>query len=48
MQKVDYEDMIELIAVHRFGFNSLTAEEKANQNLYHVSRSKEGNVVYLA
>jgi len=47
VQEVDYEGMPELIAIHRFGFNSLTAEEKVKQTLYHVNKLDEGDVVYL-
>jgi len=47
VQEVDYEGMPELIAIHRFGFNSLTAEEKIKQTLYHVNKLDEGDVIYL-
>lgn len=47
VQEVDYDGMPELIAIHRFGFNSLTAEEKVKQTLYHVNKLNDGDVVYL-
>jgi len=47
VQEINDEGIPNLIAVHRFGFNSLTAEEKVKQTLYHVNKLNEGDVIYL-
>ena len=48
IQEQDLNDKPEMIAVHRFGFNGLSPEQKIKQTLYHVNKLRKGDVVYLA
>lgn len=47
VQGVNNDGRPNLIAIHRFGFNSFTAEEKIKKTLYHVNKLKQGEVVYI-
>jgi len=46
VQGVNNDGRPNLIAVHRFGFNSFTAGEKVKQTLYHVNKLKNGDRVF--
>lgn len=40
-------DFPDLIAVHRFGWSTLLAEQKMKQTLYHVDKLEKGDIVYI-
>jgi sortase (surface protein transpeptidase) len=47
VQEVGFDGTPELIAIHRFGFNGLSPDQKIRQTLYHVNKLDEGDVFYL-
>lgn len=47
VQRFDSYDLPNLIAIHRFGWSTLSPEQKMKQTLYHVDKLKEGDIVYI-
>lgn len=47
VQSTSNDGIPNLIAVHRFGWNTLSAEEKIKLTLYHVNKLEKGDVVYI-
>lgn len=47
IQSSNQDNEPNLIAIHRFGWDNLTPEQKIKQTLYHVQKLKGGNKVYL-
>lgn len=47
VQGVNNDGRPNLIAIHRFGWNTLSPEEKIRQTFYHVNKLKQGDVVYI-
>lgn len=47
VQRFDSNDLPNLIAIHRFGWSTLSPQQKMKQTLYHVDKLKEGDIVYI-
>lgn len=47
VQSSNQENEPNLIAIHRFGWDNLSPEQKIKQTLYHVQKLKGGDKVYL-
>ncbi|HQF36686.1 MAG TPA: hypothetical protein PLL26_03555 [Candidatus Dojkabacteria bacterium] len=47
IQRLDLDNFPNLIAVHRFGWSTLTPEQKVRQTLYHVTKLNEGDKVFI-
>jgi len=47
IQSSNQDNEPNLIAIHRFGWDNLTPEQKIKQTLYHVQKLKGGDKVYL-
>ncbi len=47
VQRFDSNDLPNLIAIHRFGWSTLSPDQKMKQTLYHVDKLKEGDNVYI-
>lgn len=47
IQRVDSENLPNLIAVHRFGWSTLSPDQKMKQTLYHVNKLNEGDKVFV-
>lgn len=47
VQETNNDKIPSLIAVHRFGWNTLSPEEKVKLTLYHVNKLEQGDVIYL-
>ena len=47
IQRLDSNSLPNLIAVHRFGWSTLSPEQKMKQTLYHVNKLNEGDKVFV-
>ena len=47
IQRVDSDNLPNLIAVHRFGWSTLSPDQKMKQTLYHVNKLNEGDKVLV-
>ena len=47
VQRFDSNDLPNLIAIHRFGWSTLSPEQKMKQTLYHVDKLQDGGIVYI-
>ena len=47
IQRLDSDNLPNLIAIHRFGWSTLSAEQKMKQTLYHVNKLNEGDIVFV-
>jgi len=47
VQRTNFDNLPNLIAIHRFGWSNLSTEQKIKQTLYHVYKLKEGDIVFL-
>ncbi len=47
VQRLSSDSLPNLIAIHRFGWSNLSAEQKMKQTLYHVYKLREGDVVFV-
>ena len=47
IQRVDSNNLPNLIAVHRFGWTTLNPEEKMKQTLYHVNKLNKEDKVFV-
>lgn len=47
VQSSNQENEPNLIAIHRFGWDNLSPEQKIKQTLYHVQKLKGGDKIYL-
>ena len=47
IQRLDSDNIPKLIAVHRFGWSTLSPEQKVKQTLYHVNKLNEGDKVFI-
>jgi len=47
IEKTNQEGSPLVIAIHRFGLNTLTPKQKTEQTLYHVDKLHQGDEVYI-
>ena len=47
IQRLDSDNLPNLIAIHRFGWSTLSPEQKMKQTLYHVTKLNEGDKVFV-
>lgn len=47
IQRIDSNNLPNLIAIHRFGWSTLSPNQKMRQTLYHVNKLNEGNKVFV-
>lgn len=47
IQRLNSDNLPNLIAIHRFGWSTLSPEQKMKQTLYHVDKLKEDDIVYI-
>lgn len=47
IQRLDSDNLPNLIAIHRFGWSTLSPDQKMKQTLYHVDKLKEDDIVYI-
>lgn len=47
IQRLDSDNLPNLIAIHRFGWSTLSPEQKMKQTLYHVNKLNEGDKVLV-
>ncbi len=47
IQRVNSDNLPNLIAVHRFGWSTLSPDQKMKQTLYHVGKLNEGDIVFV-
>ena len=47
VQETNDDKIPNLIAVHRFGWSTLSPEKKIKLTLYHVNKLKQGDIVYI-
>ena len=47
IQRIDSDNLPNLIAVHRFGWSTLSPDQKMKQTLYHVTKLNEGDKVFV-
>lgn len=47
IQRLDSDNLPNLIAIHRFGWSTLSPEQKMKQTLYHVNKLSEGDKVFV-
>jgi hypothetical protein len=47
IQRFDSNDLPNLIAIHRFGWSTLSPEQKIRQTLYHVDKLQDDDIVYI-
>ena len=47
IQRLDSDNLPNLIAIHRFGWSTLRPDQKMKQTLYHVNKLNEGDKVFV-
>lgn len=47
IQRLDSDNLPNLIAIHRFGWSTLSPDQKMKQTLYHVNKLNEGDKVFV-
>ncbi|MFH1543243.1 MAG: hypothetical protein ABIE03_01790 [Patescibacteria group bacterium] len=47
IQRLDESNNPDLIAIHRFGWSTLSPDQKMKQTLYHVDKLNKGDNVYI-
>ena len=47
IQRHDSDNLPNLIAIHRFGWSTLSPDQKMKQTLYHVNKLNEGDKVFV-
>ncbi len=47
IQRLDSDNLPNLIAIHRFGWSTLSPDQKMKQTLYHVDKLDKGDIVYI-
>jgi sortase (surface protein transpeptidase) len=47
IQRLDSNNLPNLIAVHRFGWSTLSPEQRMKQTLYHVNKLNKGDKVFV-
>ncbi len=47
VQRFDDNSLPNLVAIHRFGWTTLSTEQKIKQTLYHVNKLEKGDVVFI-